>query len=51
MNVILDVHRLGGLRWIVLRGPGREAFRASASTPGSRDLAEGHPHAQRSFIS
>jgi hypothetical protein len=28
MNVSLDEHRLGGLRWIVLRGPGREAFRA-----------------------
>jgi Acyl-coenzyme A:6-aminopenicillanic acid acyl-transferase len=28
MNVSLDEHRLGGLRWIVLRGPDREAFRA-----------------------
>ena len=28
MNVWLDEHRLGGLRWIVLRGPDREAFRA-----------------------
>jgi len=28
MNVSLDEHRLGGLRWIVLRGPDQEAFRA-----------------------
>ncbi len=28
MDVCLDEHRLGALRWIVLRGPGREAFRA-----------------------
>jgi hypothetical protein len=28
MNVSLVEHRLGGLRWIVLRGPDREAFRA-----------------------
>ena len=28
MNVSLDEHRLGGLRWIVLRGQDREAFRA-----------------------
>jgi acyl-CoA:6-aminopenicillanic acid acyl transferase len=28
MTVSLDEHRLGGLRWIVLRGPDREAFRA-----------------------
>ncbi len=28
MNVILDEHRLGALRWIVVRGPDREAFRA-----------------------
>jgi hypothetical protein len=28
MNVSLDEHRLGELRWIVLRGPDREAFRA-----------------------
>lgn len=28
MNVCLDEHRLGALRWIVLRGPDREAFRA-----------------------
>lgn len=28
MNVSLGEHRLGGLRWIVLRGPDREAFRA-----------------------
>ena len=28
MGVSLDEHRLGGLRWIVLRGPDREAFRA-----------------------
>jgi hypothetical protein len=28
MSVSLDEHRLGGLRWIVLRGPDREAFRA-----------------------
>jgi len=28
MNVSLDEHRLGGLRWIVLRGPDRAAFRA-----------------------
>ena len=27
MSVSLDEHRLGGLRWIVLRGPDREAFR------------------------
>jgi hypothetical protein len=27
MNVSLDEHRLGGLRWIVVRGPDREAFR------------------------
>src|ERR1700677_3644162 len=26
MNVALDEHRLGGLRWIVVRGPDREAF-------------------------
>jgi hypothetical protein len=28
MNVSLDEHWLGGLRWIVLRGPDRAAFRA-----------------------
>jgi hypothetical protein len=28
MNLSLDEHRLGGLRWIVVRGPDREAFRA-----------------------
>jgi len=28
MSVSLDEHRLGGLRWIVVRGPDREAFRA-----------------------
>jgi Acyl-coenzyme A:6-aminopenicillanic acid acyl-transferase len=28
MSVSLDEHRLGGLRWIVLNGPDREAFRA-----------------------
>jgi Acyl-coenzyme A:6-aminopenicillanic acid acyl-transferase len=28
MSVSLDEHRLGGLRWIVLHGPDREAFRA-----------------------
>lgn len=28
MGVSLDEHRLGGLRWIVLDGPEREAFRA-----------------------
>src|SRR5260370_37069707 len=28
MSVSLDEHRLGALRWIVLRGLGREAFRA-----------------------
>jgi hypothetical protein len=28
MNLTLDEHRLGGLRWIVVRGPDREAFRA-----------------------
>ena len=28
MSASLDEHRLGGLRWIVLRGPDREAFRA-----------------------
>ena len=28
LNVSLDEHRFGGLRWIVLRGPDREAFRA-----------------------
>jgi hypothetical protein len=28
MNVSLDEHRLGGLRWIAVRGPDREAFRA-----------------------
>jgi hypothetical protein len=27
MNVSLEEHRLGGLRWIVVRGPDREAFR------------------------
>ena len=32
MSVSLDEHRLGGLRWIVLRGPDREAFRALVST-------------------
>jgi hypothetical protein len=26
MNVSLDEHRLGGLRWIVVRGPDRTAF-------------------------
>ncbi len=28
MNVSLDEHRLGGLRWIVVRGPDRAAFQA-----------------------
>ena len=28
MTVTLAEHRLGGLRWIVLSGPGTEAFRA-----------------------
>ena len=28
MNVSLAEHNLGGLRWIVLHGPDREAFRA-----------------------
>jgi len=28
MSVVLDEHRLGSLRWIVLTGPDREAFRA-----------------------
>jgi hypothetical protein len=28
MNVSLDEHRLGGLRWIVLRGPDRQAYQA-----------------------
>jgi hypothetical protein len=28
MNVSLDEHSLGGLRWIVVRGPDRAAFRA-----------------------
>jgi hypothetical protein len=28
MNVSLDEHRLGKLRWIVLRGPDRDVFRA-----------------------
>ena len=28
MSVSLDEHRLGGLRWIVVSGPDREAFRA-----------------------
>ena len=28
MNVSLGEHKLGGLRWIVLHGPDREAFRA-----------------------
>ena len=28
MNVSLDEYRLGGLRWIVLTGPERDAFRA-----------------------
>jgi hypothetical protein len=28
MSVSLEEHRLGGLRWIVLRGRDREAFRA-----------------------
>jgi hypothetical protein len=28
LNVSLDEHSLGGLRWIVVRGPDREAFRA-----------------------
>jgi len=28
MNLSLDEHRLGGLRWIVVCGPDREAFRA-----------------------
>ena len=28
MNLSLDEHRLGVLRWIVVRGPDREAFRA-----------------------
>jgi hypothetical protein len=28
MSVSIDEHRLGGLRWIVVNGPDREAFRA-----------------------
>ncbi len=28
MNVSLDEHRLGGLRWIVVRGPDQDGFRA-----------------------
>jgi hypothetical protein len=59
MNVSLDEHRLGGLRWIVLRGPGPAAFQALGEHTRDahpvaiplRDLAEGHPHAQRSFTS
>ena len=39
MSVSLHEHRLGGLRWIVLTGPDREAFGAlgehvRAPTPG-----------------
>jgi hypothetical protein len=46
MSVSLPEHRLGGLRWIVLNGPDREAFGAlgehvRGELAALADLAEG----------
>ena len=60
MSVSLAEHRLGGLRWIVLNGPDREAFGAlgeAVIAPRAEplvaiplaDLAEGDPRAQHAF--
>jgi hypothetical protein len=53
MNVSLDEHRLGRLRWIVLRGQDREAFRGARGAHARRDGradADVAAAAQRVFI-
>ncbi|MGH3631692.1 MAG: hypothetical protein ACRDRL_30175 [Sciscionella sp.] len=51
MTVSLAEHRLGGLRWIVLTGPDREAFGALGEHVRGElaALAEGNPRAQSNF--
>jgi hypothetical protein len=46
MSVTLAEHRLGGLRWIVLNGPDREAFGALGEHV-REELAEAWPALSR----